>query len=120
MKLWSLLKSAARNLLRKQQVESHLDEEVHAYVDLVTQESIRLPGAVCSSGTHLSPLPRRVGRPPHPRTQFLRRRGPSPRTEHGHSELWRVAKDFWRRQQYSRAQHSVKGRAVHRDRSAAR
>jgi predicted permease len=40
MKLWSLLKSAARNLLRKQQVESQLDEEVHAYVDLVTQERI--------------------------------------------------------------------------------
>src|ERR1700730_12343583 len=40
MKLWSLLKSAARNLLRKQQVESQLDEEVHAYVDLVTQEGI--------------------------------------------------------------------------------
>src|ERR1700680_2774565 len=40
MKLWSLLKSAARNLLRKQQVESQLDEELHAYVDLVTQERI--------------------------------------------------------------------------------
>jgi ribosome-binding protein aMBF1 (putative translation factor) len=40
MKRWSLLKSAARNLLRKQQVESQLDEEVHAYVDLVTQERI--------------------------------------------------------------------------------
>jgi predicted permease len=40
MKLWSLLKSAARNLLRKQQVESQLDEEVRAYVDLVTQERI--------------------------------------------------------------------------------
>ena len=40
MKLWSLLKSAARNLLRKQQVENQLDEEVHAYVDLVTQERI--------------------------------------------------------------------------------
>ena len=40
MRLWSLLKSAARNLLRKQQVESQLDEEVRAYVDLVTQERI--------------------------------------------------------------------------------
>jgi predicted permease len=40
MKLWSLLKSAARNLFRKQQVESQLDEEVHTYVDLVTQERI--------------------------------------------------------------------------------
>jgi predicted permease len=40
MKLWSLLKSAARNLLRKQQVESQLDDEVRAYVDLVTQEKI--------------------------------------------------------------------------------
>ncbi len=40
MKLWSLLKSAARNLFHKQQVESQLDEEVHAYVDQVTQERI--------------------------------------------------------------------------------
>jgi hypothetical protein len=40
MKLWSLLKSAARNLFRKQRVESQLDEEVHAYVDLVTHERI--------------------------------------------------------------------------------
>jgi predicted permease len=40
MKLWSLFKSGARNLFRKQQVESQLDEELHAYVDLVTQERI--------------------------------------------------------------------------------
>ena len=40
MKLWNLLKSAARNLFRKQQVESQLDEEVRAYVDQVTQERI--------------------------------------------------------------------------------
>jgi predicted permease len=40
MRLWSLLKSAARNLFRKQQVESQLDEEVRVYVDLVTQERI--------------------------------------------------------------------------------
>jgi predicted permease len=40
MKRWSLLKSAARNLFRKQQVESQLDEEVRAYVDQVTQERI--------------------------------------------------------------------------------
>ncbi len=29
-----------RNLFRKQQVESQLDEEIHAYVDLVTEERI--------------------------------------------------------------------------------
>ena len=40
MKLWSLLKSAALNLFRKQQVESQLDEEVLAYVDMVTEERI--------------------------------------------------------------------------------
>jgi hypothetical protein len=40
MKLWSLPKSAARNLFRQQQVESQLEEELHAYVDLVTQERI--------------------------------------------------------------------------------
>src|SRR6267154_423975 len=40
MKLWSLLKSAARNLFRKQHVESQLDEELHAYVDQVTEERI--------------------------------------------------------------------------------
>ena len=40
MKRWSQLKSAARNLFRKQQVESQLDEEVRAYVDQVTQEGI--------------------------------------------------------------------------------
>jgi predicted permease len=40
MRLWSLLKSAARNLFRKQHVESQLDEEVRAYVDQVTEERI--------------------------------------------------------------------------------
>ncbi|MGB8537087.1 MAG: ABC transporter permease [Acidobacteriaceae bacterium] len=40
MKLWSLLKSAARNLFHKQHVESQLDEEVRAYVDLLTEERI--------------------------------------------------------------------------------
>jgi predicted permease len=40
MKLWSRVKSLARNLFRKQQVESQLDDEVHAYVDLLTDEKI--------------------------------------------------------------------------------
>lgn len=40
MKLWSRIKSLLRNLFRKQQVESQLDDEVHAYVDLLTDEKI--------------------------------------------------------------------------------
>src|ERR1700693_3300779 len=49
MKLWSLLKSAARNRFRKQQVESQLDEEVRAYVDLVTQEKIAAGISPCEA-----------------------------------------------------------------------
>src|SRR5271169_3024220 len=40
MKLWSRIKSALRNLFRKRQVESQLDEEVRAYVEMVTDERI--------------------------------------------------------------------------------
>jgi predicted permease len=40
MKLWSQTKSAARNLFRKQQVETQLDDEVRACVDLMIQERI--------------------------------------------------------------------------------
>jgi predicted permease len=40
MKLWSRIKSAARNLFRKQHVESQLAEEMQAFVDLVTDERI--------------------------------------------------------------------------------
>jgi predicted permease len=40
MKLWSLIRSALRNLLQKRQVESQLDEEVRAYVAMVTDEKI--------------------------------------------------------------------------------
>ena len=38
MKLWSRIRSALRNLFRKHQVESRLDDEVRAYVDMVTDE----------------------------------------------------------------------------------
>jgi hypothetical protein len=40
MEFWSLIKSALRNLLRKPQVEKHLDQELRAYVDMVTDEKI--------------------------------------------------------------------------------
>jgi hypothetical protein len=40
MKLWSRIKSTLRNLFRKPQIESHLDQELRAYVDLVTDEKI--------------------------------------------------------------------------------
>jgi len=40
MKLWSRVKSLLRNLFRKQQVESQLDDEVRAYVDLLTDEKM--------------------------------------------------------------------------------
>ncbi len=40
MKLWSRIKSAARNLFRKQQVETQLDDEVRACVDMMIQERI--------------------------------------------------------------------------------
>src|SRR5580698_7656555 len=38
--MWSALRSALRNLLRKQHVESDLDEEIQGYVDAVTEEKI--------------------------------------------------------------------------------
>ena len=40
MKLWSRIKSTLRNLLRKPQIESQLDQEIRAYVDMVTDEKI--------------------------------------------------------------------------------
>ena len=40
MKLWSRIKSASRNLLRKPQVDSQLDEELRAYVEMVTEERV--------------------------------------------------------------------------------
>ena len=40
MKLWFRIKSTLRNLLRKPQIESHLDQELRAYVDMVTDEKI--------------------------------------------------------------------------------
>ena len=38
--MWSHIKSALRNLLHKQQIESDLDEEIQSYVDAVTDERI--------------------------------------------------------------------------------
>ena len=40
MKLWSRINSALRNLFRKQQVETQLEDEVRAYVDMLTDERI--------------------------------------------------------------------------------
>jgi predicted permease len=40
MKLWSRIYSAVRNLTHKRQVEEQLDDEVSAYVDMVTDEKI--------------------------------------------------------------------------------
>ncbi len=40
MKLWSRIKSAVHNLFHKRRVESQLDEEVRAYVEMVTDERI--------------------------------------------------------------------------------
>jgi hypothetical protein len=40
MQLWSKLKSLSRNLFRKQQVESQLEDEVRAYADMVADEKI--------------------------------------------------------------------------------
>ena len=40
MKPWSRANSILRNLLRKQQVESRLDDEVRAYVEMMTDERI--------------------------------------------------------------------------------
>jgi predicted permease len=40
MKLWSRINSVLRNLLRKEQVESQLDDEVRACVDMLTDEKI--------------------------------------------------------------------------------
>ena len=40
MRLWYRFRSALRNLFRTPQIESQLDEEVRAYVDIVTDEKI--------------------------------------------------------------------------------
>jgi hypothetical protein len=40
MKLWPQIKSTLRNLFHKPQIESHLDQELRAYVDMVTDEKI--------------------------------------------------------------------------------
>ena len=40
MELWSRINSICRNLFRKHQVEGQLDDEVRAYVDMVTDERI--------------------------------------------------------------------------------
>ncbi|MBT9329799.1 ADOP family duplicated permease [Paracidobacterium acidisoli] len=40
MRFWSRMRSALRNLFRKEAVEAELDDEVRAYVDLLTDERI--------------------------------------------------------------------------------
>jgi predicted permease len=40
MQLWARLKSLSRNLLRRQQVESQLEDEVRAYSDMIADEKI--------------------------------------------------------------------------------
>src|ERR1700733_7064456 len=40
MQLWSRLKHLSRNLLRKQQVEDRLEDEVRAYADMIADEKI--------------------------------------------------------------------------------
>ena len=40
MEFWSRTKSALRNLFRKPKIESNLNQEIHAYVDMVTDEKI--------------------------------------------------------------------------------
>ena len=38
--MWTRVRSALRNLLRKQQIESDLDAEIRSYVDAATDEKI--------------------------------------------------------------------------------
>jgi hypothetical protein len=40
MSIWSRIRNGLRNLLRKQQLESQLDDEVRAYVEMITDEQI--------------------------------------------------------------------------------
>ena len=40
MRLWFRFKSGLRNLFRRPQIESQLDDEVRAYVEMVTDERI--------------------------------------------------------------------------------
>jgi predicted permease len=40
MQLWARLKSLSRNLLRRQEVERHLEDEVRAYADMIADEKI--------------------------------------------------------------------------------
>ena len=40
MQLWSKLKFLARNLVRRQQLESQLDEELRSYADMLADEKI--------------------------------------------------------------------------------
>ncbi len=40
MRLWSRLKFLSRNLLRRQQLESQLDEELQSYAEMIADEKI--------------------------------------------------------------------------------
>ena len=40
MQLWAQLKSLSRNLLRRRQVESQLEDEVRSYADMIADEKI--------------------------------------------------------------------------------
>ena len=40
MKFWSYINNVLRNLFRKKQVENQLDDELRAYVDMMTDERI--------------------------------------------------------------------------------
>src|SRR5882757_6886661 len=42
MKFWSYINNVLRNLFRKKQIESQLDDELHAYVDMMTDERINV------------------------------------------------------------------------------
>jgi hypothetical protein len=52
MRLWSPLKFLSRNLPRRQQLESQLDEELRSYADMVADEKIAGWGAGLATGRH--------------------------------------------------------------------
>ena len=59
MTLWSRARSISRNLLRKQQVERQLDDEVRVYVDMLTDERIAAAHVPIGGAAHCTGRVRR-------------------------------------------------------------
>jgi len=85
--MWSHIKSALRNLLHKQQVESELDDEIASYVAAVTDEKIaaglapeearRRALAECGGTEHVKQAVRNSRAPASPRWRCAEHSAPA-------------------------------------------